>query len=82
MPKQACSTGLLLAMTLALSACTSNGQPQERTQGRAAVAQPSEAMAAEPLPADGPTDPGTRYLPVGEPLGQIPVESPPIETSP
>ena len=82
MPKQACWTGLLVVLTLGLGACTSNNQPQRRSQGRTANVQPGEAVVVEQAPEGGPTDPGTRYVPVGQPLGQIPVESPPIETSP
>ena len=83
MPGRTYATGLVFVLALALGACTSNGQQQRRSQNRATAAQPGpETVAAEPIPAEGPTDPGTRFIPVGQPLGQIPVETPPIPAPP
>lgn len=85
MPKRFTVTGAVLLSMFALGACTSNGTPQ-RTRRDANIrsrAGTPDAQAVAPVPAHASDrDPGSRYLPVAQPLGQVPVESPPFAVPP
>ena len=89
MPNRRAWTALMLGVALVLPVgCTSNNTQKRRAGARTAKSQPASTgatVAADPLPplpAGGPTDPGTRTLPVGQPLGQLAVETPPIPPPP
>ena len=95
MPGQATLRTLVLSIVgLALGACASDGPPPQRqrtaplarksapARTRSHRARPrAQAPTPRPTPApQGPVDSGSRFLPVGEPIGEIAVETPPLST--